>query len=244
MSRKKKENYGPNPILMWIFVLVLVVVLFFLVNSSLFNVSSITVTGNNSISSREIIDLSGIDYETNILHVDEETAKQNIETNFFLVVEDIERTFPTGVVIKVHERVPVAQIGTINGYYVIDADGITIGLNTVAVDGLTKIYNLGIVAPQGGQKIVSDSEDKLNGVFRVLEAMDKYGLNEKITGIDMNDPRKIVLTYENSITVKIAGGLTADDRLKHLEATVEAVKDKLSEGQSINLESSGGYYIG
>ncbi len=244
MSKKRNENYGPSPILMWIFVLVLIIVMFFLVNSSLFNVSSITVVGNTSISSQEIINLSGIDYDTNILHVDEFAAKENIEKNYFVVVDDIKRTFPTGVEIKVHERVPVAQIGTVFGYYVIDAEGTTIGLNQVAVDGLTKIYNLSIVEPQGGQKISSDSEEKLSGVFRVLEAMDKYHLNDKITGIDMNDPQKIVLTYENDITVIIASGITADDRLRNLEATVEAVKDKLTDGQSIHMESSGGFYIG
>lgn len=243
-KRKKGENYGPNPILMWIFVLVLVVVVFFLINSSLFNVSSITVTGNTSISANEIISLSGIDYDTNIFHVDEKTAKNNIETNYFVVVDDIERTFPMGVIIKVHERVPVAQIGTINGYYVIDADGITIGLNQVEVEGITKIHNLNIMAPQGGQKISSDSEEKLNAVFQVLAAMDKYGLNDKIMGIDVNDPQKIVLTYEGDITIKIASGQTAQDRLKNIETIVETVKYTLKDGQHINLESSGGYYIG
>lgn len=244
MKKKKRENYGPSPILLWIFVLVLIVVLFFLVNSSLFNVSTITVKGNVNVSDNEIISLSGIDYDTNILHVDEVKAKEQIETNYFVVVDNIRRTFPTGVEIVVHERQPVAQIGTINGYYIIDADGIIIGLNQVAVDGLTEITNLGIAPPQGGQKIQSDSPEKIDGVFCVLTAMDKFGLNTKITGIDIKDPQNILLTYEGVIKVQIANGVTAENRLKNLSATVEAVKDKLSDGQIIHMESTGGYYIG
>ena len=246
MGKKKRENYGPSPILLWIFVFVLVVALFFLVNSSLFNVSSITVKGNVNVSSQEIISLSGIDYDTNILHVDEVTAKEQIETNYFLVVENIRRTFPTGVEIVVKEREPVAQIGTKNGYYIIDTEGITIGLNQVAVDGLVEIYNLGIASPEGGQKIQSDSEEKLNGVFQVLEAIDKYNLTDKIKGIDVKDPQKILLTYQGDIKIQIASGITADNRLKNLSAILEKkeITDKLSEGKTIYLESTGGYYIG
>ncbi len=244
MAKKKRENYGPSPILMWIFVIVLVAVLFFLVNSSLFNVSEITVKGNALISSEEIISLSGINYDTNILHVDEVSAKENIETNYFVVVDNIRRTFPTGVEITVHERTPVAQIGTINGYYIIDAEGITIGCNPVEVENLTSITNLGILQPQGGEKIGSDSPEKLDGVFLVLEAIDKYKLNGEITGIDMKDPQRILLTYKGNIKVQIASGLTADNRLKNIKAIVETVKDTLNEGQVINMESSNGYYIG
>lgn len=243
-KKRKKESYGPSPVLMWIFIVILIIAIFFLVNSSLFNVSSITVSGNTSISSQEIIDLSGINYETNILHVDEYTAKENIEQNFFLVVKNIRRTFPTGVEITVRERVPVAQIGTVNGYYVVDAEGVALALDPVAVEGITEIYNFGIVAPEGGQKIASDSEEKQNAFFRVLEAMNEYGLNEKITGIDLNDPQKIVLTYEGYITVKIAGSATVKDRLKNLQATVDVVRDKLTDGKILNMESAGGYYIG
>lgn len=244
MAKKKRENYGPSPILMWIFVIILVAVLFFLVNSSLFNVSQITVKGNALVSSEEIISLSGINYDTNILHVDEVLAKENIETNYFVVVDNIRRTFPTGVEIIVHERTPVAQIGTINGYYIIDADGVTIGCNPVEAENITSITNLGILQPQGGQKIESDSSEKLENVFMVLDAIDKYELNGEILGIDMKDPQRILLTYKGDIKVQIGSGLTADNRLKNLKAIVETVKGTLNEGQVINMESSNGYYIG
>ena len=244
MAKKKRENYGPSPILMWIFVIILVVVLFFLVNSSLFNVSDITVKGNALVSSEEIISLSGINYDTNILHVDEVMAKENIETNYFVVVDNIRRTFPTGVEIIVHERAPVAQIGTVNGYYIIDSEGVTIVCNPVATSNIISITNLGILQPQGGQKIESDSPEKLDGVFMVLNAIDKYELNGEIKGIDMKDPQRILIIYKGDIKVQIGSGLTADNRLKNLKAIIETVKGTLNEGQVINMESSNGYYIG
>lgn len=242
-KKRKQENLGPHPILMWGIVLVLLVVLFFLINSSLFNVSQITVTGNERFSQQEIIDASGIDYQTNILHVDEYAAKENIEKNGYIVVEDIKRIFPTSVKIIVRERTAVAQIGTINGYYVIDKEGIALSLNLVADENLTAVYNLAIQEPSYAQKIVGESEEKTDAMFYVLEAIESYDLQGKITGIDLKDPQKIMLTYVGGIKIQIGGGVTAKDRLKYVEATVEAVKDKLSEGSTINMESSGGYYI-
>ncbi len=244
MAKKRKdENLGPSPVLMWIFVIILIGVLIFLVNSTLFNVTEITVTGNKTISSDEIIIASGINYGTNILHVDEYAAKEAIEKNAFLVVEDISRTFPTGVVIKVRERVPVAQIGTVNGYYVIDKEGVALTLLPVKNEVLTIVTNMGIAQPEYAKKIVGESDEKLNAMFRVLEAIEEYGLTGVITGIDLKDPQKILLTYEGNIKVMIAGGTSAKDRLKNIKATVESVKGVLKEDSIIHLESEGGFYI-
>ncbi len=241
-KKRREENLGPHPILMWSLVIVLLVALFFLINSSLFNVNQITVEGNIKISQDEIIKLSGIDSETNIFHIDEVAAKQNIEQNGYLVVNNIKRVFPSKVIIKVRERVAIAQIGTTNGYYVIDKEGIALNLIPVKEDSLVTIYNLQIQQPAYAQKIVGEAE-KTDNMFYVLEAIELYKLEGKITGIDLNNPQKIMLTYQGDIKIQIGSGITAKDRLKYLEATIEAVKDKLQDGAVLNMESSGGYYI-
>lgn len=242
-KKRKQENLGPHPILMWGLVIVLLVALFFLINSSLFNVSTITVEGNIKVSHEEIITLSGIDANTNIFHIDEVQAKQNIEQNGYLVVENIKRIFPSEVKIKVRERIAVAQIGTVNGYYVIDKEGIALNLIPVKEEGLVTVNNLQIAEPYYAQKIVGESQEKTDNMFYVLEAIELYKLQGKVTGIDLNNPQRIMLTYQGNIKVQIGSGLTAKDRLKYLEATVNGVKDKLKEGSVINMESAGGYYI-
>lgn len=242
-KKRQEENLGPHPILMWGLVIVLLVALFFLINSSLFNVSQITVEGNIKVSHEEIIKLSGIDANTNIFHIDEVQAKQNIEQNGYLVVENIKRVFPSEVKIKVRERIAVAQIGTVNGYYVIDKEGIALNLIPVKEDGLVTVSNLQIAEPSYAQKIVGETQEKTDGMFYMLEAIELYKLQGKVTGIDLSNPQKIMLTYQGDIKVQIGSGLTAKDRLKYLEATVNGVKDKLKDGSVINMESAGGYYI-
>lgn len=245
MAKRKREKLGPGPILLWVFVIILIAILFFLINSSLFNVTKIVVKGNVNESAEEIISLSGISKETNILHVDEVAAKENIEkNNFFVVVEDINRTFPTGVEIIVTERTAMAQIGTVQNYYVIDEKGVMVEANPMPADGIITVTNMGIYEPQGGQQIQSDSPEKLEGLLQVLEAIKKYKLEGEIVGIDMQDPQKILLTYKGNIQVQIASGLTAETKLKDIKATVEYAKAAIKDGQVIHMENGKPYYIG
>ena len=243
MARRRKENYGPSPILLWILVLVLIVVIFFLINSSLFNVSSITVYGAERFSAQEIIAASGITYDTNIIYVDEESARQGIEQNAYLRVDNIKRTFPTGVEIYITERTPAAQIATINGYYIIDEEGTALGLNQLADETLISILNMSIAEPQMGSTILAESAEKLEAVSKVLSAVKQYTLEGKIKYIDVADPEKIVLGYAGDITVKITDGDSAKQKLSRLENAVAAAGDKLSAGSTLNMENEGGYYI-
>lgn len=245
MSKKKrKENLGPSPILLWIFVIVLIAVMFFLINSSLFNVTDIEVEGNSAFTDEAVIGLSGIDYDTNIIHVDEDAAKEGIESNPFLKVENIVRKFPTKVVITVTERAAVGQIGTVNGYYFIDKEGTLLALSEVKSDYVVDITGMSIRQSEFGQTILTDSDDKLRGLTRVLEAYEEYSLQGKITGINLYDPRKIRITYQNEITVEIGDGINAMDRLRYIETVIETVRDRIGEGQILYLNSDDGYYIG
>ena len=247
MSRKsnkiRKENYGPSPIILWILVLILLVALFFLLNSSLFNVSEITVYGTERFSQQDVINASGIDYELNIFQLDEESARQGIESIPYFKVEDIQRTFPTGVKIFVKERHPMAQIGTINGYYIIDAECNALALNSVKDEMLAEVVGVGLMEPQFGHQIVSDSEEKVVGLARILSAINDYSLTDKITKINFENPDSIEIEFLGK-TVKIGNSIGCKDKLAVLEKTFDAVKDSITDGKVLNMETEGGYFIG
>ncbi len=245
MSKNKREdNYGPSPVLMWIFVIILLAVLFLLINSSLFNVTEISVEGNKRFTGQEIITASGITTDINIIHIDEVEVKQKIEQNAFIQVEDIVRVFPTKIVIKVSERTPAAQIAVANGdFYVIDAKGIALGLNRAQDSSLPTIYEMDIVQPEYGKNIISSPKEKIDNLLYILNAVEKYSLEGKITGINLKNPQEIALTYEGKYTIQMFDGYGAEQKLKHIEVIVESVKDELEKGKVLYLNSEGGHYI-
>lgn len=240
---KKNEKAGPSPIVLWIFVILLIVLLFFLLNSSLFNVSSISVSGAERFSQQDIINVSGITYDTNIFHVDEQKAKENIEQTPYLEVTDIRRTFPSGVEIIVRERAPEAQIATVNGYYIIDEKCIALGLNQIKDEKIITVTGLPIAEPEFGKKIVSTDESKVNALSRVLEALKKYSLDADTKSVDITDENSVSLIY-CGVTVKLGDAVTSEDKLKVLEAVYNKSKDKITDGKCLNMETEGAYYVG
>lgn len=242
-KKKKTENFAPGTVLIWIFALVCLVAVFLLANSSLFNVREITVIGCERFSAGEIIAASGISEDVNILHVDEEAAKAEIEKNPYLVVTDIRRTFPTDVEIHVRERVPAAQIHTANGWYVLDENCVALSLNNSGDEQLITLENISILLPTFGTVIAADSEKKIEAACQVLTAAREYGLTEKIRSADLSDPDKIVLRYGDDLTVKIGKASSAADKLGQLEPTLAGIKDKLKPGCVLNMVTYGSYYL-
>lgn len=240
MAKKREESYGPRPILIWILVVVLIAVLFFLINSSLFNISSITVVGAQRFSQQDIIGLSGLDYNQNIVQMDEEEVKKSIESDPYLIVKDIKRVFPTMVEIYVTERTPFAQIATVNGYYVIDENAVALCLNQAQDGTLVSIEGMSIAEPIFGSKIVSESDEKTQAAQETLELVKKYDTEQKIKNINVSFPDKVTIIYDG---VKVILGKPSEKKFNQLQATVFACKDKLTEKSVINMETEGGYYI-
>lgn len=238
-----REKYGYFTAVKWVIALLLTVLLFFVLNSSLFNINSITVIGAERFAQQDIINVSGIDYQTNIFHVDEQQAKANIEATPYLKVENIRRTFFCGVEIYVSERTPVAQIPTGNGYYVIDKECIALGLNQIEDSSLVKITGLAIYEPQFGKKVENGDEEKINGLAYLLGYSEEYGILSKISQIDITDENKTDLIFDG-ITVKLGDASTSKEKLRILDATVSAVRDKITDGKVLNMETEGAFFVG
>ncbi len=242
MSREKEE-YGYFAVVKWVIGILLAVLLFFVLNSSLLNVNSITVIGAERFSQQDIINVSGIDYQTNIFHVDEQKAKENIEATPYLKVENIKRTFFCGVEIYVSERTPAAQIPTVKGYYVIDKECVALGLNQIEDVNLIKITGLTVYEPTLGKKVENGGEDQINGLAYVLGYGEEYGILSRISEIDITDENKTVLIFDG-ITVKLGDASASKEKLRILDATVNAVRDKITDGKVLNMETEGAFFVG
>ena len=66
----------------------------FLMTSSLFNIRTINVTGNNSVSQQEVIRLSGLSYQQNIFRINTKKTMKNIFQNPYVEKIKIRRGLP------------------------------------------------------------------------------------------------------------------------------------------------------
>lgn len=108
-------------------VLLLLIAGYVLLNSSFFNIREILVTGNKSLTVKEITDASGIPIGENIFKVDLREATSRLKLLPVIKEVRLERHFPGRVRIEVTEREPVALVSRGGDFYGLDDTGVCIG---------------------------------------------------------------------------------------------------------------------
>ena len=95
----------------------------YLTNSAYFAVKSLEIAGNIRLSSREVLDMAGLDNGMNALLVSIDEVERKIAANPWVSAVSVKRSLPDGFTIRITEREPrfwVRQGGTL---YYADARG-------------------------------------------------------------------------------------------------------------------------
>jgi cell division protein FtsQ len=79
-------------------------------NSRVFDARHISVTGNVHLSSPEVLALTDLSSGTNVLWMSTGQVEGSLERHPWVLSADVSRTLPSGVVISLQERSPVALI--------------------------------------------------------------------------------------------------------------------------------------
>lgn len=90
--------------------------------SSYFEAETITVEGNQRVSSEVILKQAGLRLRDNILSVNLNAVRHKVMANAWIAAAEVERELPGAIHIRVRERVPVAIV-QLNRPYYLDEDG-------------------------------------------------------------------------------------------------------------------------
>lgn len=92
--------------------------------SDFFQITAIRILGNQRVTKNQVLELSGVDVYTNLLALNLEKVRSNIETHEWVEAAEVDRNWPNRLRITIRERVPVAIISLKDGLYYIDRHGI------------------------------------------------------------------------------------------------------------------------
>lgn len=120
VRRKRKHAFFQS----LFFMVIIILALFFLLQSPLFNIKSLSVKGNELLSSEDVIKLAGINPGINIFKANLSNAEQKVKMNPLVKKVSISRELPNGVEILIVERKPVGLIPDKNGFIEVDKDGV------------------------------------------------------------------------------------------------------------------------
>lgn len=204
----------------------------FILNNPLFAVTRLEVTGNQRISSDEIIALSGLIPGLNIFRFDAQTCCQAIESHPVIKQADITRNWDRSVAISVVERQTWAVIPYGGSFLCLDDNGIYFDQVDIPPEGDYLIIT--VPNPPAnielGQAACPGATDMIKQVWSGLSTDQRAQISE----FHYLDQANTLYIYTLKGTEVRFGDLERlDEKLKSLAQVFEIEKDMSIQGQEV-----------
>jgi cell division protein FtsQ len=198
----------------------------FLTHSPYFRIEEIKIEGNQDIDRKDILSLLKIKKGENIFKFRLREAKKGLESLQQIKEIDIHRDFPDKIVIKITERVPIAELdrgdnGRYNKVELIDKEGITF---------LGEARNMPKIL---GAKDSLERQEVVNFLANLMAVDSQFC--KKILYIDGNNPRNIKLKIDQALLIWGPVGKETEDQLvKKLTYLNLVLEDLLKNRKTFN----------
>ena len=231
-SKKQKKKNIKLKIIKWIFLLAILttaIILFML--SSVFNITSITVTNNNKISEQEIISLSGLTKNENMFKISNQKVKEAVKQNPYIENVKITKTISGTVNLEITERVATYMLKFANGYVYINNQGYML---EISQEPLELPIISGFKTPtediKEGNRLVVEDLKELENVIKIVETAKTTSVGAIIAEIDISNLTnyKIIIPSENK-TVEFGELTNINIKILKIEYIIEQEKGREGE---------------
>jgi len=171
------------------FIFVVLLAAYVLLQSPIFTINDIYVLGNNSLSSDEIIKVSGIVTGMNIFKADLNNAASKIKAIPMIKAVKIVRKFPRTIVIEASERLPVALVLLEGRFIEVDEEGIYLFPGKAGTTGLPVITGGKLLASGPGKPVKGTEFEKALKVVAQLPVELRQNLSE----VNVNNDERVTL---------------------------------------------------
>lgn len=170
----------------------------YLLLSPVFNVKTIQVINNSTLTQEQIINLSGIKLNENIFKFSKKDSKKSILSNPYVEGVEINRQlFKNQVEVTVKERVATLMLEYGNSYVYINNQGYILEISTIKLD--TPILR-GYITPledvKPGNRLIKGDLERLETVLKIMEIARTNNIEKLITQIDITSKKDYKLIFE------------------------------------------------
>ena len=179
-----------------------------------FLLSEVSVLGNDKYEAKYIVDLSGLKTGTHMLFCDLDQAKENIQQDPYLQVDQISYIFPNRVRIVVTERKEVAGIIGLDYNVIIDDQGYVLSMSGgTDLTGLLQVTGVSMTGFQLGQRLGEGNDFTTATLVDIIDKLEEYNLLGSITAVDLTTPLAITLTAKNGLSIHLGQGTDLDAKM-------------------------------
>ena len=226
LERKMKKI---KRIIKWTALLLIIIggIIFALV-SPLFNIKEIQVVNNNLITTETIVSLSQLQENQNIFKFNKNKVEKEIKTNPYIESVNIKRKIPNKVEISIEERKRNFNVEFLNGYAYINNQGYILEISEQKLD-LPVIQGISTEQEQivEGNRLNTEDLEKLETVIRIFNISQKYDLDKKISGINIeNKNNYIIYMDEEKKTIYLGNESNLSNKMLYLSPILQETQGK------------------
>jgi cell division protein FtsQ len=214
-----------------LFLLLLAFTAAFLMTSTLFNIKTINVTGNNRVSQQEIIRLSGLTYQQNVFRINTKETMKNIFQSPYVEKIKIRRGLPNIINIDIIEREPIVLVPYVGSYLYVDSEGIVVEINS-SVEGmnLPKINGLKFNTFKLGEEIKVEDKLQLTSVIKLINEIKKAGIIQEIAEINAENILNLKLKTKSGIKINLGDDSNINTKIPVAKAILQDLSSKKLKG--------------
>lgn len=196
-----------------------------------FNVKTVFVSNNRTISSEELLNEAGVIKGTNIFYLNTWKIRDNIMKNPYVLSVDIKRKLPDSIELSVNERAAAFYSQKSNKFIIIDKNGVVLEeRNSINNMKLVRLEGFDTSKTKVGTMIPYDDSRKLVYISQITDLILNNSSCKNITKVDITDALNLMVYY-NNMCIKLGNG---EDLSVKLNKAINIINDK-------NLASSKGY---
>lgn len=230
-AQKLRKFLGSGAVKKCLLITAVVLVVAVILYSALFQVRTIQVVGNMSISAQEIIRLSGLRIGQSSMTIDDEAVMRRVEGNRYLRCALVDVQWDS-VTIHVKERKPTAYINHNGMLLTLDNRGYVLEESrndSVMMSGLVKVVGLDIRRCALGQQISVNTGVQLETYTQILVELKAMKGLALIRELDMSSMDSIYLATHDGFNVRLGSEDSIHEKLRAFLITREKLIE-LKEG--------------
>jgi cell division protein FtsQ len=242
----KKQKIVGIAIKIIIALVLLVGIVIFLLNCELFNIKEIVVKIENSnvVTESQVLEYSNIKVGQNLFRINKNDIKEQIQKNNYIDSVKIKRELPNKVIIEATERKIRFQFEKAEQekkYIYIDDKGVVVDSSAEKKDCIC-IVGDSTAEYTYGTKVNDSDLQGLSAVLQIQQEADVYGLNDKITKIDISNHSDYIIYFESLGKIAHLGSTSLmNDKM----ARIKKILDIESEYEGViyvNVDLNNGEY--
>lgn len=235
-KRSHPQGRGLWAVLCLLFVLVGVGVI---LHSTLFRLKRVQVVGVEHRTPQEVVTLAGTLEGDNILLLNEEKIRDNINADRYLIFQDMQRDYPDGLIIQVFERIPRVNIQSMGVQYTLDGEGMVLEQTQTLqlTEGLLSVTGLQIISSALGRYITCQKEEQLVAYRKVLSELALQETISQISELNLADMDNLYLVSVDGFTIRLGDAGDMQAKIGAMRAVIDYLHETGRAKGSIDISA-------